>query len=190
MNSVTTSFPIPALLRLTRLCPYDRAAPRNSSKPAASRVLSPRGEIGLSMTRTVAIIGALAAGALVGLQPPANASMAQQVGALGAALISMAISIFIAAVLLVAFGDPGRLSGLSHFRPEWLIGGVGGAAVVTVGLITVRPLGAGAVVALLVAAQLVISVLADQLGWFGTHHALTPGRVSGVVIVMLGTALI
>ena len=63
-------------------------------------------------------------------------------------------------------------------------------SVVTVGLITVRPLGAGAVVALLVAAQLVISVLADQLGWFGTHHAITVGRASGVALVMLGTLLI
>jgi transporter family-2 protein len=142
------------------------------------------------MTRTLAIICALAAGGLVGLQPPANASMAQHVGSLGAALISMAISILIAVVLLFAFGDPARLSGLSEFRPLWLIGGVGGAAVVTVGLITVRPLGAGAVVALLVAAQLVISVLADQLGWFGSHHPLTVGRGAGVLLVMVGTLLI
>jgi uncharacterized membrane protein YdcZ (DUF606 family) len=142
------------------------------------------------MSRTLAIVCALAAGALVGLQPPANASMSQYVGSLGAALISMTISIVIAIVLLFALGDPGRLSGLSHFRPLWLIGGVGGATVVTVGLITVRPLGAGAVVALLVAAQLVISVLADQLGWFGTHHAITVGRGAGVLLVMLGTLLI
>jgi uncharacterized membrane protein YdcZ (DUF606 family) len=142
------------------------------------------------MSRSLAIICALAAGLLVGLQPPANASMARQVGDLGAALISMTISIVIAVALLFAVGDPGRLSGLSHFRPLWLIGGLGGAAVVTVGLITVRPLGAGAVVALLVAAQLVVSVLADQLGWFGTHHAITVGRAGGVALVMLGTVLI
>jgi uncharacterized membrane protein YdcZ (DUF606 family) len=120
------------------------------------------------MSRSLAIICALAAGLLVGLQPPANASMARQVGDLGAALISMTISIVIAVALLFAVGDPGRLSGLSHFRPLWLIGGLGGAAVVTVGLIT----------------------LADQLGWFGTHHAITVGRAGGVALVMLGTVLI
>jgi transporter family-2 protein len=142
------------------------------------------------MSRTLAIICALAAGLLVGLQPPANASMATHVGDLGAALISLTVSILIAIVLLFAFGHPSRLSGLSHFRPLWLIGGVGGAVVVTVGLITVRPLGAGAVVALLVAGQLVISVLVDQLGWFGTHHPITVGRASGVALVVLGTLLI
>jgi transporter family-2 protein len=142
------------------------------------------------MSRGVAIICCLAAGLLVGLQPPANASMSHYVGDLGAAVVSMTISIVVAVVLLVAFGDPARLSGLSHFRPEWLIGGVGGVAVVTVGLVTVRPLGAGAVVAILVAGQLVMSVLSDQLGWFGAHHALSVGRVSGVALVILGTAFI
>lgn len=142
------------------------------------------------MSRSVAIICCLAAGLLVGLQPPANATMSHYLGDIGAALISLAISIVVATVLLFGFGDPARLGGVVHFRPEWLIGGVGGVTVVTVGLITVRPLGAGAVVALLVAAQLVMSVLSDQLGWFGAHHALTLGRVAGVVLVMVGTGLI
>jgi uncharacterized membrane protein YdcZ (DUF606 family) len=59
-----------------------------------------------------------------------------------------------------------------------------------VGLVTVRPLGAGAVVAILVAGQLVMSVLSDQLGWFGAHHALTLLRAGGVALVVLGTVLI
>jgi bacterial/archaeal transporter family-2 protein len=142
------------------------------------------------MTRSVAIILALAVGLLVGLQPPANASMAQYVGDLGAAVVSVTISVLIGIVLLFAFGDPGRLSGLEHFRAVWLIGGIGGIAVVTVGLVTVRPLGAGAVVALLVAGQLVMSVLSDQFGWFGAHHPLTVGRISGVVLVALGAVLV
>lgn len=142
------------------------------------------------MGRTAAIIWALAAGSLVGLQPPANAVMAQHVGDFGAALVSMVISIVIASVLLVIFGDPGRLAGVTHFAPEWLIGGLGGVAVVTVGLIAVRPLGTGAVVALLLAAQLIISIIADQFGWFGNHHALNAGRVGGAVLVMVGTLLI
>jgi len=142
------------------------------------------------MSRSVAIICALAAGSLVALQPPANAVMAQHVGDLGATLVSLVISLTIIAVLLAVFGDPGRLSGIGHFRPEWLIGGVGGAAVVAVGLITVRPLGTGAVVALLVASQLVLSIVSDRFGWFGSHHALTAGRIAGALLVVLGTALI
>ena len=142
------------------------------------------------MSRTVAIICALGAGLLVGLQPPANASMSQYVGDLGATVVSMAISILVATVLLVCLGHPGRLSGVAHFRPEWLIGGLGGVAVVTVGLVAVRPLGAGSVVAILVAGQLITSVLSDQFSWFGAHHALTLVRGGGVALVVLGTVLI
>ena len=93
--------------------------------------------------------------------------MTHYVGDFGATLVSLAISISVAAVLVLGFGDPGRLAGVTHFRPEWLIGGVGGVTVVTVGLLAVRPLGTGTVVAILVAGQLIMSVLSDQLGWFG-----------------------
>jgi uncharacterized membrane protein YdcZ (DUF606 family) len=59
-----------------------------------------------------------------------------------------------------------------------------------VGLAAVRPLGTGAVVALFVASQLIISVLADRLGLFGLHHPLDATRLSGVVLVILGTVLV
>ncbi len=143
------------------------------------------------MSRTLAIVCTLAAGALVGLQPPANAALSRHVGDFGAALISTAIAITIIGLLLLAVGNPGRLSGLGGIRPEHLIGGIGGAAVVTVSLVAVRPLGAGAVVALLVAAQLITSLVTDQLGWFGVHHAgIGVGRSLGLLLVIAGTVLI
>jgi uncharacterized membrane protein YdcZ (DUF606 family) len=46
-------------------------------------------------------------------------------------------------------------------------------------------------VALLVAGQLVISVLADRLGWYGLHHVgVGAGRWAGIVLVLAGTLLI
>jgi transporter family-2 protein len=143
------------------------------------------------MSRLAAIISALLVGGLIALQPPANAALAERVSDLGAALISLAISIAIIAVLLVAVGHPSRLSGLTGFRPEYLIGGAGGAAIVAVGLAAVRPLGAGSVIALLVAGQLVVSVLADRFGWLGLHHVgLSASRVVGVALVIGGAVLI
>ncbi len=143
------------------------------------------------MSRSVAIVCALAVGWLVGLQPAANALMARHVSNLGAAFVSVAISAVVVSLLLVVFGHPGRLAGLSHFRPEWVLGGVGGAAVVTVGIVVIRPLGAAAVVALLVAAQLVGSVMVDRFGWFGVHHVgIGLGRIVGVLLVVTGTFLI
>jgi bacterial/archaeal transporter family-2 protein len=146
---------------------------------------------GVHMSRPVAIISTVAAGGLIALQPPANAALAEHVGDLGAALVSTAISVLVIGLLLVIVGDPSRLSGLSAFKPEYVIGGLGGATVVAVSLVTVRPLGAGAVVAVLVAAQLLVSLAADRFGWLGLHEVgLSAGRLTGLALVIGGTVLI
>jgi len=143
------------------------------------------------MSRSVAFICTLAVGGLIALQPAANAALSEHVSDLGAAFISGLITLTILGVLLLALGHPGRLSGLGSFRPEHAVGGIGGAAVVAVSLIAIRPLGAGGVIALLVAAQLVVSVVADRLGWFGLQHVgIGAGRAAGVALVVAGTLLI
>lgn len=143
------------------------------------------------MTRTVATVCTLAAGLLVGLQPAANAAVSDHVSDLGAAFVSLAVATAIIAVLLLVVGHPGRLAGVTSIKPVELLGALGGAAVVAVGLAAVRPLGAGAVIALLVAGQVIIAVVADRLGWFGLHHVgLGAGRLLGVALVIVGTVLV
>jgi transporter family-2 protein len=143
------------------------------------------------VTRSVAFVLTLTVGGLIALQAPANAALARHVGDYGAALISGAITVIILALLLLVFGHPMRLSGLSSFKLEYAIGGIGGAVVVVVGLMAVRPLGVAGVTALLIAGQLFISVLADRLGWFGVAHiGLTPARWIGIVLIAAGTLLI
>ena len=133
----------------------------------------------------------LAAGLLVGLQPAANAALSKHVGDLGAAFVSLVVATAIIGVLLVVAGHPGQLTGVTALKPEHLVGALGGAAVVSVGLIAVKPLGAGSVIALLVAGQVVMSVAADRLGWFGVHHVgLSAGRLVGVALVIAGTLLV
>jgi transporter family-2 protein len=146
---------------------------------------------GCVVSRGVAFISTLAVGGLIGLQPAANAALSDHVGELGAAFVSLTISFLIIAVVLLVAGHPTRLSGLSGFKPEHAIGGIGGAAVVTVGLVAVRPLGAGGVIALLVAAQLIVSLLIDRFGWFGVNViGLSAGRIAGLLLVIAGTLLI
>jgi transporter family-2 protein len=143
------------------------------------------------MSRAVALICTLAAGGVVALQPPANAALAEHVGDLGAALVSLLISAAIIALLLLAVGHPGRLSGLTAFRPEYALGGIAGAAIVAVSLATVRPLGAGGVIAVLVAAQLVGGIVADSFGWFGLQHVgIGVERLLGLALVIAGTLLV
>jgi bacterial/archaeal transporter family-2 protein len=143
------------------------------------------------MNRGEAISLTIASGLLVGLQPAANAALADHVGDFGAAFVSIVITLIVAAIVLVIAGHPGRLSGLGSASPVQLIGGVGGAAVVIVSLITVRTLGTGGVVALIVAAQLVIAIFIDRFGWFGIHQiGISPVRLVGLGLVIAGTALI
>jgi bacterial/archaeal transporter family-2 protein len=143
------------------------------------------------MSRAVAIAVTLGAGLIVGVQAPANSALSDHVGDFGAAFVSICVTFVLVALLLLVAGHPRQLSGLGSIRPEQLLGGVGGAAVVTVGLIAVRSLGAGAVVALLVCGQVVISVIADRLGWFGLSQVgIGAGRVLGLALVVAGTVLI
>lgn len=143
------------------------------------------------MSRPVALILTLAVGILVGVQPAANGALSEHVSDLGAAFVSLVISLVVVTVLLLTVGHPGRLSGISHIRPEQTLGGLGGASVVAVGILAVRPLGAGAVIALLVSGQIVSSVVADRFGWFGLHHAgIGIVRSLGVLLVIAGTVLV
>jgi transporter family-2 protein len=144
-----------------------------------------------AMSRGAAIAITIGAGLVVGVQSPANGALSRHVGDLGAAFVSVAVAFTIVTLLLLIAGHPGRLSDIGAARPEQFLGGIGAVAVVTAGLIAVRTLGAGAVVALLVCSQLVISILADRLGWFGLHHVgIGVGRLAGLALVVAGTVLI
>jgi uncharacterized membrane protein YdcZ (DUF606 family) len=141
--------------------------------------------------RTLALICTLFVGGLVALQPPANAALASHVGDIAAAFVSIAISLVLVGVVLIAFGDPSRLSGLHAFRLEHAIGGIAGAAIVTVSLVAVRPLGAGGVTAALVCAQLIVSVVADRVGVLGLREiGIGWQRLLGVALVIAGTYLV
>jgi transporter family-2 protein len=143
------------------------------------------------MERLLAILATLAAGALVAAQPPANSELGKQVGTLGAAFISISISFVIVLVLLVVTGGLGQLGDLSSFRPEYALGGVAGAAIVAISLVTVRELGAGGVVAATVCTQLTVSVILDRLGVLGLPgNPITPIRLGGIALLIAGTVIL
>lgn len=143
------------------------------------------------MSRPVAIICTLLAGVVVAFQPPANASLSRYVGDFGAAFVSIMIAAVIIGALLVTVGHPGRLSGIGSIRPVHVLGGIGGATIVTVSLVAVRPLGAGALVALLVTSQLVVAVVIDRFGWLGLeHHGISATRLIGIALAIAGTILV
>jgi transporter family-2 protein len=143
------------------------------------------------MDRGLALLVTLAVGALIAFQPPANAQLARHVGDLGAAFTSLMISTLIIGVLLVAAGEVSHLSGLGEFRPTYSLGAIGGAAIVIVTIVAVRPLGAGGLAAALVSTQLIASAVIDRFGWLGVQQIpLTAARVGGIVLLIVGTLLV
>jgi len=143
------------------------------------------------MSRALALVAILLTGGLVASQPPANELLSRHVTTLGAAFVSLMLSTFIVGTLLVVAGDPSALSGLSHFRPAHLLGGLAGAAIVTVSVVAVRHLGASGVTAALVSTQLSVSVLLDRLGLLGLEgHPITLTRVAGIGLLFFGTYLV
>jgi transporter family-2 protein len=138
-----------------------------------------------------ALVLTLAVGGLVAFQPPANALLARHTGDLGAAFVSIVISLVVVGSLLVLVGRPADLGGVTELRPVHLLGGIGGAAVVFISLVAVKSLGAGGVAAALVCTQLIVSAVIDRYGWLGLpEEPLTFARVAGIGLLIAGTLLV
>ncbi len=76
--------------------------------------------------------------------------------------------------------------------PWWaFVGGLLGAAYVTVALVAVRTLGAAGLTAAVITGQLAISVLIDRFGLLGVaKHPVTAPRIAGLVLLVVGVVLV
>ena len=145
------------------------------------------------MSKEVAVLLTVAAGGLVAAQAPANNVISNSVGSLGAALVSFLVGT--AVILVLTFTVGGGLSGDEGVESPawyyWILGGVGGAAIVLITLITVRELGAGGATAAVIAGQLALSVVIDRAGVLGLdERAITWEKLLGIALLAAGTVLI
>ena len=143
------------------------------------------------MSRLLAVIATVAVGALVALQPPVNSELGKRTSVLAAAAISTALGSIVLGVLAVALGEAGHVRRVPHIPVIYLTGGLLGAALISVSLVTVRTLGAGGVVAATLSGQLMVSALLDRFGVLGLDRVgLTPTRLLGFALLLGGTALV
>ncbi len=145
------------------------------------------------MSKEIAVLATVAAGAAVAAQAPVNNVLSRQVGDFGASLVNFLVGT--AVLLVVVFVFAGGLRGDEDASSPpwyyWLIGGLAGVIIVTVTLVTVRELGAGGATAAVIAGQLAFSVVLDRLGVLGLpERALTWEKVLGIALLALGTVLI
>jgi transporter family-2 protein len=145
------------------------------------------------VTKEIAVLATVGAGAAVAAQAPVNNVISRQVGEFGASLVNVSVgtAILLAIVFVFAGGLRGDGDAASPPWYYWLIGGLAGVIIVTVTLITVRDLGAGGATAAVIAGQLAFSVVLDRLGVLGLpERALTWEKLLGIALLALGTLLI
>lgn len=143
------------------------------------------------MDKGTAVILTAGAGGLIALQAPINAGLGKATGDLAAALVSFLVGTAALLLIVVVSGKAGGLSHATDVRWYYLVGGLLGAIYVANALVAVSSIGAGGVAAATVAGQLTASVVADRLGILGLEQvALTPLRILGVALLLVGTVLV
>ena len=109
-----------------------------------------------------------------------------------AAFISFSVGTIALAVMAIATGQ--RVGALAHLGkvPAWqLTGGLLGAFFVFGTTLLAPAIGVARMLALIVAGQLVVSLLMDRGGWLGLPvRELTSTRAAGALLIMAGVVLV
>ncbi len=139
------------------------------------------------------LLGMLA-GAFLAAQAPINAQLARGLGlpVAAAALSFLSGAVVLGIVTLVVARSQGIALDWKAPAP-WLFvaGGVLGGAYVTIATILIPRLGAAAVMAFLVAGQLIAGLLLDRIGFLGMAvREISLGRVAGAILLMAGALLV
>jgi bacterial/archaeal transporter family-2 protein len=145
------------------------------------------------VSKELAVLVTVAAGGVVAAQAPANNVLSKNLGTFGAASVNFVVGTI--CVLLVTFAFAGGFAGDEGARTPpwyyWVLGGLGGVAIVVTTLVAVRELGAGGVTAAVIAGQLSLSVVLDRLGVLGLdERAITWDKLLGIALLAAGTVLV
>lgn len=141
---------------------------------------------------TVAIVAVLVGGALTALQGPTNARLAAAVNSpVNAALISFAVgtvALMIVAAVLQSRPDVAAARALPW--TSWL-GGLYGAVFVVAAAYAVPKLGVATTVTLMIAGQMLLSLVLDHFGFMGMpRQPVSPARIAGVMMLIGGVLLV
>jgi transporter family-2 protein len=134
------------------------------------------------------------AGAFIAIQAPINSELSRGLGLpVAAAAFSFLSGAIVLGIVSVAIT---RMQGVSldwRAPAPWMFvgGGLLGAAYVTSATILTPRLGAAALMAFLVAGQLLAGMLIDRVGFLGVAvREVTMGRAAGAVLLLTGALMI
>ena len=136
----------------------------------------------------------IASGAFIAVQAPINSQLARGLGlpvaAAAFSFLSGAIVLGLA-TLVVTRGQGVALDWKAPAPWLFVAGGVLGGAYVTISTILIPRIGAAALMAFLVAGQLLAGMLLDRIGFLGMAvREISVGRVVGALLLMAGALLV
>ena len=136
----------------------------------------------------------IASGAFIAIQAPINSLLARGLGlpvaAAAFSFLSGAIVLGIA-TLLVTRGQGISLDWKAPAPWLFVAGGVLGGAYVTISTLLIPRIGAAALMAFLVAGQLLAGTVLDRVGFLGMAvREISLGRVAGAILLMAGALLV
>ncbi len=134
---------------------------------------------------------AVTAGLLGAVQVAVMGKLGERIGSLEAVMVAAIVTGVIVLPVLVVVRQGFGGMGETLAQPWWMLtGGALGAAIVLSITIGAPKIGTTAVVALLIAGQLVAATVIDRYGWFGFDRvALDWPRVVGIALLAAGAAL-
>lgn len=139
-------------------------------------------------------LAAAAAGCLIALQSPINATMAFRIGhPIAGAALSFTVGTVALLVLAAVFARDSFDAAAVARLPLLLLlgGGLLGAVFVTSNIMLTPRIGVAAVVALGIAGQVVSSLALDHYGFFGMAvRELSAGRLVGAGMVIAGALMV
>jgi bacterial/archaeal transporter family-2 protein len=148
----------------------------------------------MSLLAIVLSLLALIAGFLFPFQAVINAQLGRGIGGpIAGTMISFAVGLAaLVAVNFFAFRQMPAFADLAKQPLHLLLaGGALGATYVSANVFLAPRIGAGALLCLVIAGQLVGALLIDRFGLFGlAFRELTFGRIAGVVLVFIGALMV
>lgn len=142
---------------------------------------------------TIALIAAFIGGAVIPVQAGLNARLAQALGTpLWASLVSFTVGTLVLLPLAMLARSPGAAFAGAGGAPWWAwVGDFLGACFVTITVFSAPIVGATAMIAAVIAGQLIAALLLDQFGWAGfAAQPLGWRELVGVVLLVAGVAMI
>lgn len=139
-----------------------------------------------------AIVASVIGGMLTATQGPTNAMLARPLNSpVNAAFVSFAVGTAVLAVLVLALRIKPDLQGAAALPWYAWMGGVYGVGFVCAAAFSAPRLGVATTITLMVAGQLIISMILDHFGAFGIEpRPISFGRIAGIALVALGVLLV